>query len=160
MRIDQDKHAKRLDINEFLIVVVVLLLLWAGRASALDYEGINALLGRSKVLELAPEKLRHKLPVQVENALGYFIVDQGANELVMTREFVANNALWDYHFVREVPGGDLVEYKSVSVGKWILNDVRAVICDDCHMLAGRSILKEFNLGNIERGGVEYLTLTR
>jgi len=160
MRMKKLGFDQRLVINEILIAGMLLLVFWAASSSAVEVGGVHSLLGQEKILELAPEKMRHNLPVRVEKALGYFMVDQGAGELVVTREFVAGHGLWDYHFIKEVPGGDLVEFKTVTVGQWTLNDVAAIICDDCQMLAGQSILNQFTLENRARDGVDYLTLTR
>jgi hypothetical protein len=151
---------QRLVTDEILIAMIVLLVLWTAGASAVEINTVHGLLGQEKMLELAPEKMRHHLPLKVDQAFGYFMVDQGADQLVVTREFVADHALWDYHFVKEVPGGDLVEFKTVTVGSWTLNDVSAIICDDCQMLAGQSVLNEFTLQSHLRDGIDYLTLTR
>jgi hypothetical protein len=151
---------QRLVTGEILIAGLLLLVIWAGEVSAVEINAVHSLLGQEKIMELAPERMRHHLPLKVEQAFGYFMVDQAAGQLVVTREFVANHGLWDYHFVKEVPGGDLVEFKSVTVGQWILNDVSAIICDDCQMLAGQSVLNQFNLESRLRDGVNYLTLTR
>lgn len=146
--------------GEIFIVGLVLIMIWAARASAVEVDGVHSLIGREEVMELAPERARHHVSIKVDSSTGYFVVDQGAKELVVTREFVAGNGLWDYHFVKEVPGGDLVEFKTVKLGDWTLNDISAIICDDCQMRAGQSVLNQFNLGNIERGGIQYLTITR
>jgi predicted aspartyl protease len=151
---------QRLVTNEILIAAMVLLVTWTSGACALEINAVYGLLGREKTLELAPEKMRHHLPLKVDQAFGYFMVDQGAGQLVVTREFVAEHELWDYHFVKEVTGGDLVEFKTVTVGSWTLNDVSAIICDDCQMLAGQSVLSQFTLQSRLRDGVDYLTLTR
>lgn len=135
-------------------------MIWVSRVSAVELDGVHSLMGREKILELAPRKTRHFVPIKVDSTLAHFMVDEGANELVVTREFIAGNGLWDYHFVKEVPGGDLVEFKTVKVGEWVLNDVSAIICDDCQMRAGQSVLNQFTLGSIDRGGVRYLTITR
>jgi hypothetical protein len=151
---------QRLVTNEILIAAMLLLVAWASAAPAVEINAVHGLLGQEKILELAPERTRHHLPLKVEQAFGYFLVDQGAGQLVVTREFVADHELWDYHFVKEVPGGDLVEFKTVTVGSWTLNDVPAIICDDCQMLAGQSVLNRFTLENRLRDGIDYLTLTR
>lgn len=160
MRMKNAKRGQPLSTGEILIVGLVLIVIWAARAGAAELEGVHSLMGREKILELAPKQTRHHVPIKVDSSLGYFLVDEGAGELVVTREFIAANGLWDYHFVKEVPGGDLVELKSVKVGEWVLNDVSAIICDDCQMRAGQSILNQFTLGSRERGGVQYLTITR
>jgi hypothetical protein len=146
--------------NEILIATVLLFVSWSAGVSAVEINTVHGLLGQEKRLELVPERMQHHLPLKVDQAFGYFLVDQGADQLVVTREFVADHELWDYHFVKEVPGGDLVEFKTVTVGSWTLNDVSAIICDDCQMLAGQSVLNQFTLQNRFREGIDYLTLTR
>ncbi len=165
MRVGEKSFAWRFDRGEILIAGAASLLLlslglWTGKAGAVNADGINSLLRQDQILELAPQKFRHRLPVRIEQARGLFLVDTAAGELVLSREFVAGNNLWDYHFIREVGGGDLVEFKAVKVGAWTLNDVQAVICDECDMIAGQSVLNQFHLENVERDGVEYLTLQR
>lgn len=165
MRVGKSPCAKRMDTSEIVIAAASLILslgLWTGRAGAegLNTTGLSSLMSQDEVLELAPVNQRYKLPVHIEKATGLFVVDTVASELVLSREFIAANKLWDYHFIREVSEGDLVEFKSVRVGKWTLNDVQAVICDACTLLAGKSVLNQFHLESIERGGVEYVTLRR
>lgn len=160
MRMTKSTCGQALVTNEILIAALLLFMAWVPGASAMEINAVHGLLGQEKILELAPERTRHHLPLRVNQAFGYFLVDQGAAQLVVTREFVADHNLWDYHFIKEVPGGDLVEFKSVSVGPWTLNDVAAIVCDDCQMLAGQSILNQFTLENRLRDGIDYLSLTR
>lgn len=98
--------------------------------------------------------LREFLPLTFEGMPqpSYFRVNPDLPTLVVSREFIAEHRLWDYHFEREIHSpeaagglvaGDLVRFYVLLVGNQALRDVRAVICDECEESAGRSILSSF-----------------
>lgn len=136
-----------------------------------DLASKEKISGKRKQLRLATVRDHHQLPIKFGemNRPGFFMVDTGATMLVLSREFVAENKVWKYKFVREAEmktadgrnvSADVVVFPEVQVGPWMLQDVQAVICEGCALLAGKSILRNFNMISENRAGVEYLTLRR
>lgn len=97
---------------------------------------------------------REFLPLKFEGMPqpAYFRVSPELSTLVVSREFIAEHGLWDYHFEKEIRtpeaaggliAGDLVKFYVLLVGAQTFRDVRAVICDECEESAGRSVLERF-----------------
>jgi tetratricopeptide (TPR) repeat protein len=113
----------------------------------------------------------HFLPISIAgmDRPALFMVDTGATELILSRQFLAENGLegftvQDRQLATLADGhsvlAERIVFHSVQIGPWTLKDVTAVVCDGCAPLAGQSLLKRFQMSTRNVGGVEYLTLKR
>lgn len=138
---------------------------------------INDLARKEKIsanrmqLRMATVRDHHQLPLKFEGMErpGFFTADTGATLLILSKEFVAANKLWKYKFMREaemetpdnrVVRGDVVLFPEVQVGPWTLKNVEAFVCEGCALLAGQSVLRNFQMRTESREGVQYLTLRK
>jgi hypothetical protein len=148
---------KALGIREFLALVAALSL---GPKAAASLAPELSRIGTIEALNAAGsgeaiadgQKL---LPLRFDGMprASYFLVDPSAKTLLVSREFIAENNLWEYKFEREIllpqasgglVAGDLVRFYVLTVGSRALHDVEAVICDECGETAGTSLLDNLN----------------
>lgn len=145
--------------------------LFKGRMIALAHLESKNGKAETHAIRLVSVSDHHFLPISLEGMEmpALFMVDTGASELILSREFLAENGLGDYTFqgngIATLADGRAVLAKRVvfhrlRVGPWTLNNVSAVVCEGCASLAGQSLLKRFRMSTSTVAGVEYMTLER
>jgi predicted aspartyl protease len=97
-----------------------------------------------------------------------FVVDTGATELVVPRALLAE-AKAGHRVVRagvvarladnRTMAGDVVVVPELSVGPFVLKDVRAFACAGCAALLGQEVLSRFDMRSSRVQGVEFMTLS-
>lgn len=98
-----------------------------------------------------------------------FLVDTGASATVMSKAMLEASKA-DYRTLdasvqmRTADGrkvrARMVLLPSLRVGPFALDNVQAVVCDDCVLLLGQTTLSRFDLRSSRTQGVEFLTLAR
>ncbi|MGE0528315.1 MAG: aspartyl protease family protein [Bdellovibrionales bacterium] len=138
---------------------------------------ISELVGRApqgtkrRTVRLASVQGHHYVPIQFLGTLSpaFFMVDTGATLLTLNYDFVMKHNPSGLEFVGDgdvqlADGrrarGQFVVFKTLKAGPWHLQNIRAVICDGCALLAGKSFLRQFQTTTVQRDGVEYMSLTR
>jgi predicted aspartyl protease len=120
---------------------------------------------------LAALKDHHFLPVRFPGTHKsfMFMVDSGATMLTVNRRFLRDNDITDFQArgpvrVQLANGREVdalkVMFHDLRIGPFKLADVPTLICEDCALLAGKSVLKQFRTTSTTRDGVEYLELRR
>lgn len=95
-----------------------------------------------------------------------FIVDTGANRLAISEEYLAQSkvsyknagsgtaTMADGHRVT----ARAITLSSVRVGPYEIKNVPAIVCKDCKLLLGQSLLTKFDMTSVKVQGVEFMTL--
>jgi len=124
-----------------------------------------------KSVRIASLKSQHFIPIQFSGTKtpSFFIADSGATYLTVNPKFIADQNITDFTSISRIKlifaGGQEVEgtlllVKHIRIGPWQLENIQTAICDDCLLLAGKSVLRLFQTSTKEENGVEYLTLQR
>lgn len=124
-----------------------------------------------KIVRLSAIDDHHFLPIRLSGMVSpaMFLVDTGATNLVVNYEILRDNNVRNYRSLGRTKmylangaaiAGEKILIEKINIGPFELENVDARVCDQCELLAGKSVLKRFQVSSHTKNGVEYLDLKR
>ncbi|MGE4134009.1 MAG: aspartyl protease family protein [Bdellovibrionales bacterium] len=136
-----------------------------------DLSRTHSSLDSHESLRLVSIQNHHFLPLRFNLASDphLFMIDTGASKLTLPYQYLRDQVVGPIRIlgagVAELVDGRQIEttrvlIKRIFIGGWHLDNVEAVVCDSCAPLAGKNLLRHFEMRTHQANGLEYLDLRK